>query len=154
SLDGAELKRVMEQVTVPDKAAPSSGVGGGLAKLKAILDLARTLQSSFSINEVLASVVDTALTITGAERGFLLLRTAKGLEIRVARNRAGHHLQESDLRVPREVIRRALERRRELLSMNFDPLGSGDTRPQNSIADLELRSVICVPLVHIRTGEG
>jgi serine phosphatase RsbU (regulator of sigma subunit)/pSer/pThr/pTyr-binding forkhead associated (FHA) protein len=154
SLDGAELKRVMEQVTVPDKATPSSGVGGGLAKLRAILDLARTLQSSFSINEVLASVVDTALTITGAERGFLLLRTTKGLEIRVARNRAGHHLQESDLRVPREVIRRALERRRELLSMNFDPLGSGDARPQNSIADLELRSVICVPLVHIRTGEG
>src|SRR5215470_17042026 len=28
SLDGAELKRVMEQVTAPDKATPSSGVGG------------------------------------------------------------------------------------------------------------------------------
>jgi serine phosphatase RsbU (regulator of sigma subunit) len=101
-------------------------------------------------------VVDTALTITGAERGFLLLRTGMGagLEIRVARHRAGHHLHESDLRVPREVIRRALERRRELLSMNFDPLGAGETRPQNSIADLELRSVISVPLVHIRTGGG
>ena len=154
SLDGAELKRVMEQVTAPEKGTAAAGVGGGLAKLKAILDLARTLQSSFSIDEVLASVVDTALTITGAERGFLLLRTETGLEIRVARHRAGHHLHETDLRVPREVIRRALERRRELLSMNFDPLGVGDTRPQNSVADLELRSVICVPLVHIRTGDG
>src|SRR5262249_22574765 len=27
-------------------------------------------------------------------------------------------------------------------------------RPQNSIADLELRSVICVPLVRIRTGQS
>ncbi len=60
----------------------------------------------------------------------------------------------SDLRVPREVLHRALQHRRELLSMNFDPLGEGETRPQNSIADLELRSAICVPLVRIRTGQG
>src|SRR5215831_6985441 len=72
SLDGVELKRLMDQVATPEKAAPH-GVGGNLAKLRAILELARTLQGSFSIDDVLVSVVDTALTITGAERGFLLL---------------------------------------------------------------------------------
>ena len=110
-----------------DPAAAPLGVGGNLAKLRAILDLARTLQSSFSIDEVLASVVDTALAITGAERGFLLLRAGPGapLETRVARNRRGQNLRETDLRVPRDVIRRALEHRRELLSMNFEPAGRG-----------------------------
>jgi len=156
ALDGAELKRLMEQVGVGEQAAAPLGVGSNLAKLRAILDLARTLQSSFSIDEVLASVVDTALTITGAERGFLLLRAVAGaeLETRVARNRRGQNLRETDLRVPREVIRRALEQRRELLSMNFEPLGAEETRPENSIADLELRSVICVPLVRIRAGQS
>ena len=155
ALDGVELKRLMEQVGAgADKGQAPHGVGGNLAKLRAILDLARTLQSSFSIDEVLASVVDTALTITGAERGFLMLRAAEGLETRVARNRNGRHLLESDLRVPREVLARALRSRRELLSMNFDPLGAEETRPQNSIADLELRSAICVPLVRIRAGLG
>jgi len=154
ALDGAGLKRLIDQVSAADKQAPAHGVGANLAKLRAILDLARTLQSSFSIDDVLASVVDTALAITGAERGFLLLRSATGLETRVARNRQGQHLAETDLRVPREVIHRALHHRRELLSMNFDPLGAEETRPQNSIADLELRSVICVPLVRIRTGQG
>ena len=153
ALDGAELKRLMEQMSASEKA-PAAGVGGSLAKLRAILDLARTLQSSLSVDEVLASVVDTALAITGAERGFLMLRGGNGLETRVARHRHGHHLHEDDLRVPREVLHRALQHRRELLSMNFDPLGADDTRPQNSIADLELRSVICVPLVRIRTGQG
>jgi sigma-B regulation protein RsbU (phosphoserine phosphatase) len=38
--------------------------------------------------------------------------------------------------------------------MNFEPLGGEQTRPQDSIADLELRSVICVPLVRIRTGQS
>jgi serine phosphatase RsbU (regulator of sigma subunit) len=151
--DGAELRRVMDQMSAQDKAVPS-GVGGNLAKLRAILDLARTLQSSFSTDDVLKSVVDTALAITGAERGFLMLRNGDSLDIRVARNRRGATLDASELRVPRQLLHRALHHRRELLFMNFDPLGEGDTKPQNSIADLELRSVICVPLVRIHSGLG
>lgn len=153
-LDGAELKRMVDQMGAAETAAAGPGMGGNLGKLRAILDLARTLQSSFSVDDVLTSVVDTALAITGAERGFLMLGNAKGLETRVARHKRGHHLHDTDLRVPREVLHRALHHRRELLSMNFDPLGGEATRPQNSIADLELRSVICVPLVRIRTGQS
>jgi phosphoserine phosphatase RsbU/P len=153
--DGAELKQLMDQIGAAERT-PSAphGVGANLGKLRAILDLARTLQHSFSVDDVLAQVVDTALAITGAERGFLLLRKGEGLEIRVARNNQGRKLAETELRVPREVIHRALQHRRDLLSMNFEPLGYNETRPQNSIADLELRSVICVPIVRIRTGHG
>ena len=153
ALEGAELRRVMEQIAASEKTPPP-GVGGNLAKLRAILDLARTVQSPFAVDDVLASVVDAALAVTGAERGFLLLRGRDGLETRVARHRDGRPLHETDLRVPREVIRRALDTRRELLSMNFDPLGADETRPQGSIADLELRSVICVPLVRFRVVKG
>lgn len=158
ALDGAELKRMVdqmgEQAALHDAPTAAHPVGGNLAKLRAILDLARTVQSSFSVDDVLASVVDTALTITGAERGFLMLRNGAALDTRVARHKRGYHLRESDLRVPREVLHRALQHRRELLSMNFDPSAMDGTQPQNSIADLELRSVVCVPLVRIRTGQG
>jgi sigma-B regulation protein RsbU (phosphoserine phosphatase) len=151
ALDGAELKRLMEQVSA-DKTTPQ-GVGANLGKLRAVLDLARSLESSFSIDDVLVQVVDTALTVTGAERGFLLLRSGAGLDVRVARHRHGHKLRENDLRVPRGVIHRALERRRELLHMNFEP-ASGDLPMGGTVADLELRSVVCVPLVRIRAGQG
>jgi serine phosphatase RsbU (regulator of sigma subunit) len=154
ALDGAELKRLVDQMGASETAITPHDVGGNLGKLRAILDLARTVQNSFSVNDVLASVVDTALTITGAERGFLMLRNPSGLETRVARHKRGHDLRDSDLRVPRAVLHRALQHRRELLSMNFDPLGSDGVQAQNSIADLELRSVICVPLVRIRTGQS
>jgi len=154
ALDGAELKRLLEQVGGGESGAHAQAIGGNLGKLRAILDLARTVQSSFSVQDVLASVVDTALTITGAERGFLLLRRGDELETRVARHKHGHKLKESDLRVPREVIHRALRHRREMLSMTFDPIAERDARPQNSISDLDLRSVICIPLVRIRTGLG
>ncbi len=155
ALDGAELKSLMEQMGAAERPAHAPhGVGGNLAKLRAILDLARTLQGSFSVEDVLAQVVDAALAIAGAERGFLMLRKGEALETRVARNRHGRTLNETELRVPRQVLHRALQHRRELLSMNFDPLASHDTSPDRSIASLELRSVICVPLVRIRAGKG
>ena len=154
AVDGAELKRLMEQLPAPEGQVTRSGAGGNLAKLRAVLEVARTLQGSFSTDDVLNSVVDAALTVTGAERGFLLLRKADELEMKVARDRRGKPLAESDLRVPRRVIHRALQRRRELLSMNFDSAGTGEVRPQYSVAELELRSVVCIPLVRIKTRES
>jgi sigma-B regulation protein RsbU (phosphoserine phosphatase) len=137
-----------------DTQVTRTGPGGNLAKLRAVLEVARTLQSSFSTEDVLNSVVDAALTITGAERGFLLLRKTDELEMKVARDRHGKPLAETDLRVPRRVIQRALQQRRELLSMNFDPLAAGEVKPEHSVADLELRSVVCVPLVRINASMG
>ena len=75
ALDGAELARLMDQFGAHDKPGPMAaapGAGANLAKQRAILEVARTLQTGFSIQEVLNSVVDAALTVTGAERGFLL----------------------------------------------------------------------------------
>ncbi|MGA3043218.1 MAG: SpoIIE family protein phosphatase [Bryobacteraceae bacterium] len=155
--EGAELNRLIDQFGAHEKSGPVSGVpgaGANLAKLRAILDVARTLQNGLSVQDVLNSVVDAALAITGAERGFLLLRTGGELETRVARNRQGATLPATDLRVPRRVIKRALEQRRDLLSMNFDPQGTGEFQPERSVVDLELRSVISVPLVRIGKVRG
>src|ERR1035438_8109604 len=88
-MDGAELRRLMEQVAAPEATPGAPGLGGGLARLRAVLDLARTLQGSFSLEDVLVQVVDTALAVTGSERGFLLLKSDDGLETRVARHRRG-----------------------------------------------------------------
>jgi serine phosphatase RsbU (regulator of sigma subunit) len=157
AMDGAELNRLIGQFGAHEKSGAmgsAPGAGANLAKLRAILDVARTLQTGLSLQDVLNSVVDAALAITGAERGFLLLRREGELETRVARNRQGATLPASDLRVPGRVIKRALEQRRDLLSMNFDPQGTGEFRPERSVADLELRSVISVPLVRITTLRG
>jgi pSer/pThr/pTyr-binding forkhead associated (FHA) protein len=102
ALDGAELKRLMEQLGGGEQTAVPVGVGSNLAKLRAILDLARTLQSSFSIDEVLAAWSIRRLPSPAPSWGFLLLRASPeaALETRVARNRRGANLREADLRVP------------------------------------------------------
>jgi serine phosphatase RsbU (regulator of sigma subunit) len=153
-IDGAELRRLMEQMAAPEAAPGAPGLGGGLSRLRAVLDLARTLQGSFSLEDVLVQVVDTALAVTGSERGFLLLKSGDGLDTRVARHRRGHKLPLDELRVPRAVIHRALQHRRELLFMNFDEGAGVGRSAEHSVSDLDLRSVVCVPLVRIRAGQG
>ncbi len=151
SQEEADLNKLLDHLSPPSSSS-SSAVGGNLAKLRALVEVARALQSSLSTGEVLDAVVDAALTVTGSERGFLLLRTEEDLNIRVARDRRGMPLAKSELKVPTKLIGRALKQRRELLSMNFDPEGEGAARGDMSVANLELRSVVCVPLVRVRTG--
>ena len=152
AFESSAVSRVLERFPLPEAQVPSAPGAANLAKLRAVLEVARVLQTSLPPEEVLGAVVDAALTVTGGERGFLLLRSEEGLVMKVARDRNGTPLAEGDLRVPRQLITKALEQRRELLSMSFDPLSAES--PGRTVADLELRSVVCVPLVKIRMGSA
>ena len=150
SLEHGEISRIIDHISSTSR---SENLGSNnLAKLRSLVEVARALQNSLSTGEVLTAVVDAALAVTGCERGFLMLRKDDGLAISVARDREGRALEEHDLRVPRSVIQRALHSRRDLLSMSFDPVAEQAIRPEMTVAALELRSVVCVPLVHIRSG--
>ena len=154
SQDEAELARLMEQVastTSGSSSSASSGTGGSLRKLRALVEVARALQGQLSVDEVLDAVVDASLAVTGTQRGFLLIQDKDDLIVRVARDSSGNRLSKDDLQVPTRLIHRALKQRRELLSMNFDPSGETGATPDPSVMNLALRSILCVPLVRVRT---
>jgi GAF domain-containing protein len=141
-----ELQKLLAK-PLPSDTARSGGAN--LEKLRAVLEVARSLQSSFSVDDVLNTLVDAALAVTGAERGFLLLFDAqRELQTRSARSRGGSDLPASDLRVPCRLIQQALEERRDLFYMSFDPAAL-ECAPGNTISVLELRSVACIPLVRV-----
>jgi len=148
-LEAGEFQRILEHIS---SSSGSSLGDNGLAKLRSLVEVARALQNSLSTQEVLTAVIDAALSVTGCERGFLLLRKDGVLGVEVARDRAGRTLEADDLRVPATVIERALNSRRDLLSMSFDPLDASGPPTDSSVAALELRSVVCLPLIEIRSG--
>lgn len=152
TVQGDELHRILGQIQAPAQAA---GPGtGNLVKLRALVEVARALQTSLSTEDVLAAVIDAALAVTGSERGFLFLRENDDLEIKVARDRNGAQLPPEALKVPRSVLKRALNSRRELFSMSFDPHRAEGIGAETSLAGLDLRSVVCLPLVKVRTGSA
>ena len=148
-----DIHRLMGHIS-PEASADGLPPAGELSKLRGLMEVARALQNSLSTQEVLTAVVDAALSVTGCERGFLLLHgEAEELTISVARDKEKRALPPADLRVPMSLIHRALASRRDLLSMTFDPFEEDAVRPENTIAALDLRSVVCLPLIRLRGGE-
>jgi phosphoserine phosphatase RsbU/P len=144
-----EEDEIQKLLSTFSSARPAQTGAGGLAKLRALVDVARALQNSLSTDDVLGAVVDAALAFTGFERGFLLLEKDGGLEIVVARDRSGAAIPASELRVPTGIIENALRSRRDLLAMTLDPAEVGGNS-SSTVDELELRSVACVPLVKVR----
>ncbi len=155
---GAELNRLIDQFGAHEKsgaASSSPGVGANLAKLRAILDVARTLQTGLSLQDVLNSVVDAALAITGAERGFLLLRgrwrtgDARGAQS-AGRHASGGRPARSaarDQTRPRTAPRPAFDELRSARHRRI-PAGAQHRRTWNCAAS------ISVPLVRISKVRG
>jgi sigma-B regulation protein RsbU (phosphoserine phosphatase) len=108
--------------------------------LDAISEVATTLEPS----ELLQSLVDKSLEVTRSERGFLLLLEEGGeLRVEVARDRPGHDLP-LDTHYSKSVTQKVLDSGVPIASVvqsSREALDLGQ-----SVYDLKLRSVMCVPL--------
>ena len=113
--------------------------------LLALADMGQVINSSLDTNEVLRIVMDTIVRITGAERGFLMLRNEEGeMTIRLARDWEQESLDPSEFEVSNTIVNRVAEEGQPVLTTNAqeDPRFGG----QESIIAYNLRSILCVPL--------
>jgi len=111
----------------------------------ALVDIGQVINSTLELNEVLRIVMDTIVRLTGAERGFLMLRDEQGqLVTRIARNWEQETIDASELSISRTVIDRVVNESLPVLTTNAqeDPR----LRGQESIIAYHLRSILCVPL--------
>lgn len=147
--DDDEIQRLLDQFSAPTTASAGAG---NLAKLRALVEVARALQNSLSTDDVLAAVVDAALAITGFDRGFLLLSEQGSLQVRLARDRQGNQISKAALRPRLDTIQNALHQRPELLSMTlYSDAGEFIAKGNGDEAN---RSIMGVPLVRVRAGSS
>jgi adenylate cyclase len=117
--------------------------------LLALADIGQVVNSSLDLHEVLRIVMDTIVRLTGAERGFLMLRNGdagdRELTIRMARNWEQESIDATEFAVSRTIINRVLTDGLPVLTTNAqeDPRFGG----QESIIAYNLRSILCVPLL-------
>ncbi len=116
-----------------------------LSKMRALTETSRVLNSSLETQVVLQNVLDTMIQLTGAERGFLMLKDAQGqMKSHLARNWEHDSITESELQISQTIIQRVLSDNQPVLTTN----ASEDPRflNQESVMAFNLRSVLCVPL--------
>ncbi|MDH3943044.1 MAG: GAF domain-containing protein [Anaerolineae bacterium] len=116
-----------------------------LTNLLALADMGQVINSSLELNEVLKIVMDTIVRLTGAERGFLMLKNEEGeLEHRIARNWEQESLESDEFAISSTIVNRVTKDGDPVLTTNAqeDPRFGG----QESIVAYNLRSILCVPL--------
>src|SRR4051812_20389503 len=107
ALHPGDLVRIGQTELRIEGEGGSSSAMFDFRQVNALLAGLRALGSSHVLDEVLAIVLDAALELTGAERGFILLPDDAGrLEQRLARVRGGVTLGSAQIsaRIPQEVM--------------------------------------------------
>ncbi len=108
--------------------------------------IAHALSTESDLDSLLSIIVDSLIELSGADRGFLILRDKKTEDwtFATARNFEGEQVPEPELAISRSIANRVLETGKSVLSVN----AREDEEWENvqSISNLGLRSVLAVPL--------
>lgn len=122
----------------------SSAEARELEMLRMVMEAARSLNTSGVLTEVLESLVEAALRLTRAERGFVFLCDDNGvLQLAAGRNDRGVALSEAK-GISRSVLYEAGKMASEFLvtETQNDAAMAG----RQSIIDHDLRTIVCIPL--------
>jgi len=115
-------------------------------RLAALYEVSQALGSSLNLDESLTITMDSAIRLTGAERGFLMLLDAEPgqLNFRIARNKKGESLDQKEFEVSHSVVREVAQSGTPVVTTN----AQDDPRfaRQESVVLYALRSIMAVPL--------
>ncbi|HEX3738933.1 MAG TPA: SpoIIE family protein phosphatase [Terriglobales bacterium] len=115
-----------------------------LEKLTFFLEAARKLNTAGVLDEILLTLLDVTLKLTGAERGYVFLKDSTGkLRLAAGRNSKGDLLLD-DTTISHSILDDALRSNSEFLLT--DTSRSLDLAGRQSIVAYDLRTVICIPL--------
>src|SRR5262245_13621722 len=129
----------------PQQADRVTSANEELQKLARFIEVNQAFKFSLTPDDVLCLIVDAAIEITQAERGFLMLRNAAGdLEFKVARDDGRSWLEGADFAMSRSVVEEAFKQNRSVIINDSRETASSYAR--DSVRSLDLRSIACVPL--------
>ncbi|NJL93114.1 MAG: GAF domain-containing protein [Anaerolineae bacterium] len=119
-----------------------------LEQLRTLVDITGIVNSSLDLDVALQSVMNTVLSLTGAQRGYIMLRNSATdtLEVRLAHGMDDEEPDEDTLSVSQSIVEEALRTGEPVLTTN----AQHDPRFQDarSVFGFSLRSILCVPLVY------
>ena len=145
---GAEMVFLLADSPAPVERATTTAVGD-LRQIAVLLEGLRALGSGRVLDDVLSLVLDSAIEVSGAERGFIMLAPPTGeLEFKMARGKGRTTLPGSSFatsrKIPEEVFRTGEPR------IVADLLDGELANMHTGTVALGIRHVLCVPLRLVR----
>jgi len=145
---GATIEGTLDMGATMVGGVFTPSVAGDLAKanerLQSIVRISSAIQTELELDVLLSVVLDNLLEVfRAAERGFLMLYDENGELVPAAsRNRQG---RAEEIAVSRSIVNEAVSGRLAVLST--DAMADARFGGAMSIADLNIRSMMCAPLI-------
>lgn len=116
-----------------------------LDSLKDLYDFSERLMTTADIERLLEALVDHVIRITRADKGFLVLVEGQELHVKVARGVDRQNIAGALERLSDSIVREVLTTKKPLIVS--DALLDGKFNQSESVVNLRLCSVMCVPLL-------
>lgn len=117
-----------------------------ITQMRGLIDTQALLTSTLNRHELLEQVIDTVITLTGAERGCIMLYdpTQHDYTIQTARHWNQIELDPEEVNYSKSIVHHVMQERESVLVLNAqdDPRFSSEP----SVHAHALRSVMCLPL--------
>jgi signal transduction histidine kinase len=123
--------------------AGSSSPHLDLEKISSILDFQYQWGKLFSAERTFEQILKSALKISGAERGYILLKEKDTFEYVAGMNEQGQQLRQSEFSASRSVVRQVVGNGKPIYMAGGI---AGDFAENQSIVLLNIRSLACIPL--------
>ena len=124
-----------------------------LHHLGLLLQMAQMMLRAPALEEVLTTLLDSAIQLTKAERGLLFLKTGEaGLELHLARGKGGLNLNPESCDFSTAVIHRVVSTGQEQVIMEEE--GSGRSAVETGVIRTSVRGIVAVPLQKLHMADA
>jgi len=113
--------------------------------MRAILEVSLAINSSLVLDDILRIVMQKAIELLSAERGFIMLLDDRSeLKVKIAHNIQNEQMSEEDFKISSSIANKAASSGKSIYTSD----AQSDERYSNlkSVLELHLRSIMCVPL--------
>ena len=136
------------RLSMGDGGALPTAAREGHDQLVRLMEINRRLVSERDLQRLLDFILDSAVALTGAERGFVILckdeRGRGDFRVRAARNIDQESLRKNRTKVSRSIAQEVIDNGEPVLTVD-----AGEDvrfRDSSSVHHLKLRSILCFPL--------
>ncbi|HCU24962.1 MAG TPA: sigma-54-dependent Fis family transcriptional regulator [Deltaproteobacteria bacterium] len=118
------------------------------ATYEKIFEISKRILAQMNLDRLLDLILDEAILLSGAERGFIVLNKPEGIEVQSARNMDKESLKKARDKVSMAIVKEVTQTQQAVLTL--DAGEDAKLRDSESVHRMKLRSILCVPL---KSGE-
>jgi len=120
--------------------------GRELVMLRRLTAFSERLLGLYDVERILEGLMDEAIEVTRADKGFLILMENGDPRVKVARNVARENIEDAVEKLSDSIIAKVVKDQKPLIVA--DAVDAPEFKASESVVNLRVHSVMCVPLMH------